>query len=111
MLKRNLPNDAYLAATNAASPSAGNPFATMGDLNPSFSVDLDSAETSVTRSVAGGRTTFTVTHSLNTLDIKPEVFRLSNGRTVGWRIERTGVNTAEASRNGNVADGLFRIII
>jgi len=77
----------------------------------SFSVDLDSAEATVTRVVAGGRTTFTVTHSLNTLDLKPEVFRLSDGRTVGWRVERTGVNTVEVSRNGNVANGLFRMVI
>lgn len=83
----------------------------LADLKPSFNVDLDSAESSVTRVVAGGRTTFEATHNLNTLDIKPEVFRLSNGRTIGWRIERTGVNTVEASRSGNVADGLFRIVI
>lgn len=83
----------------------------LSDLSPSFNVDLDSGEATVTRVFTGGRTTFTVTHSLNTLDIKPEVFRLSDGRTVGWRVERTGVNTAEVSRNGNIADGLFRIVI
>jgi len=77
----------------------------------SFNVNLDSAEATVTRVFAGGRTTFTVTHSLGTLDVKPEVYRLSNGRTVGWRIERTGVNTVEASRNGNIADGDYRIVI
>jgi hypothetical protein len=76
-----------------------------------FAVNLDSAESSVARVVAGGRTTFTVTHNLNTLDLKPEVFRLSNGRTMGWRTERTGVNTVEVSRTGNVADGDFRILI
>ena len=76
-----------------------------------FSVNLANTEASVVRSEAGGRTIFTVTHSLNTLDIKPEVFRLSNGRTVGWRIERTGANTIEASRSGSVSNGLFRIII
>jgi len=76
-----------------------------------FAVDLDSAESTVVRVAAGGRTTFTVTHSLDTLDIKPEIFRLSDGRTMGWRVERTGVNTVEASRTGNVANGLFRIII
>ena len=78
---------------------------------PSFNVDLDSADASVTRVVAGGRTTFTITHGLNTLDLKPEVFKLSNGRTMGWRIERTGLNTVDASRTGTVADSLFRIII
>jgi len=76
-----------------------------------FNVDLDSSESSVTRVFAAGRTTFTITHNLGTLDLKPEVFRLSDGRTIGWRIERTGINTIEASRNGNVADGLFRILI
>jgi len=78
---------------------------------PSFNADLDSALTSITRVFAGGRTTFTVTHNLNTLDIKPEIYRLSDGRSVGWRRERTSVNTIEVSRNGNVADGLFRITI
>ncbi len=77
----------------------------------SFAVDLDSAEATVTRVFAGGRTTYTVTHSLGTLDVKPEVYRLSDGRTVGWRIERTGINTVEASRAGNSANGLFRIVI
>jgi len=77
----------------------------------SFAVNLDSAESTVTRAVAGGRTTFTVTHNLGSLDIKPEVFRLSDGRTIGWRIERTGINIVEASRAGNVANGLFRILI
>jgi hypothetical protein len=76
-----------------------------------FAVDLDDAESSVGRVVSGGRTTFTVTHNLNTLDLKPEVFRLSDGRNMGWRIERNGVNTVEASRTGNVANGLFRILI
>tara|TARA_R100000655_G_scaffold32644_1_gene64552 strand:+ start:1650 stop:2963 length:1314 start_codon:yes stop_codon:yes gene_type:complete len=76
-----------------------------------FAVDLDSAESSVSRVFAGGRTTFTVTHNLDTLDLKPEVFRLSDGRTLGFRTERTGVNTVEVSRNGNIADGLFRILI
>jgi hypothetical protein len=86
-------------------------YITSSSLPPSFAVDLDSAESSVARAVAGGRTTFTVTHNLNTLDIKPVVFRLSDGRNIGWRIERTGVNTVEASRNGNIADGLFRLVI
>ena len=87
------------------------PYTAIGFGVLSFNVDLDSAESTVTRAFAGGRTTFTITHSLGTLDIKPEVFRLSDGRTIGWRIERTGINTIEASRNGNVADGLFRLII
>lgn len=76
-----------------------------------FNVDLDSAEASVTRAVSGGRTTFTVTHSLNTLDLIVQVFRLSDGRGINWRIDRTGVNTIEASRAGTVADGQFRILI
>jgi len=76
-----------------------------------LNVDLDSAEASVTRAVVGGRTEFTITHSLNTLDLQAQVFRLSDGRTIGWRIERTGVNVILASRAGTVADGLFRILI
>ena len=86
-------------------------YVTASSLKPSFNVDLDSGEPTVTRVFAGGRTTFTVTHSLNTLDIKPEVFRLSDGQTIGWRIRRTGVHTVEALRNGNIADGDYRMVI
>jgi len=83
----------------------------LSDLKPDFNVDLDESEVSVSRVFAGGRTTFTVTHSLNTIDVKPVVFRLSDGRNIGWRIERTGVNTVDVSRNGNIANGLFRLVI
>ena len=83
----------------------------LGGVSLVFNVDLDSAEASVTRAVAGGRTTFTITHSLSTLDLQSQVFRLSDGRGINWRIERTGVNTIDASRAGTVADGLFRILI
>jgi len=83
----------------------------LNDIPGSYAENLDSGLPAITRVFAGGRTTFTVTHGLNTLDVKPQVYRLSDGRTVNWRIERTGVNTIEASRAGNVADGLFRITI
>jgi len=86
-------------------------YITSSSLKPAFNVNLDSVESSVTRIVAGGRTTFAVTHNLNTLDLKPEVFRLSDGRTIGWRIERTGVNTIDVSRAGNIANNLFRVVI
>ena len=86
-------------------------YITSSSLKPSFNVNLDSVQASVTRVFAGGRTTFTVTHNLNTLDLKPEVFRLSDGRTIGWRIERTGVNTINVSRAGNIANNLFRVVI
>jgi hypothetical protein len=83
----------------------------LDDVKPSFNVDLDSSESSVSRAFAGGRTTFTVTHNLNTLDVKPEAFRLSDGRTIGFRVERTSVNEVEVSRNGNIADGDYRLVI
>lgn len=92
---------------------ASGTIALLSDITPSlsFNVDLDSSESSVSRVFAGGRTTFTITHNLGTLDLKPEVFRLSDGRTIGFRVERTGINTIEVSRNGNIADGLFRLVI
>lgn len=86
-------------------------YITSSSLKPSFNVDLDSSESSVSRAFAGGRTTFTVTHNLNTLDIKPEAFRLSDGRTIGFRMERISVNKVEVSRNGNIADGDYRLVI
>ena len=86
-------------------------YGTGGSVAPSFNVDLDSTIGSVSRAVAGGRTTFTITHGLSTKDVISQVKRLSNERIVDWRIETPTVNTIEASRAGTVADGLFRIII
>jgi len=40
-----------------------------------------------------------------------QVYRISNSRDVGWRIQRNGVNELEASRAGTIADGDFRIVI
>jgi hypothetical protein len=74
-------------------------------------VNLDSAEPSVTRTTAGGRTIFTITHNFNTKDVFDRVYRLSDDRRINWRIETPTVNTLEASRAGSVADGLFRILI
>ena len=109
VLKYNTPT----ANNNITIQDGSGTLAFLSDITPSltFNVDLDSAESSVSRVFAGGRTTFTVTHNLGTLDIKPEVFRLSDGRTIGFRVERTGINTIDVSRNGNIADGLFRLVI
>jgi len=76
-----------------------------------LSVDLDSSESSVTRSFSGGRTTFTINHNFGSKDIIDRVYRLSDDRRINWRIETPTANTLEASRAGNVADGLFRIIL
>ena len=77
----------------------------------SFAVDLDNAESSVTRSVSGGRTYFDVVHSLASLDVVVQFVRLSDGRTVSMRLERTGVNDVQASRAGDVASGVYRVLI
>lgn len=74
-------------------------------------INLDSAESSVTRATAGGRTIFTITHNFNTKDVLDRVYRISDDRRINWRIETPTVNTLEASRAGTVADGLFRILI
>jgi len=74
---------------------------TVNKFSSNFNIDLDSSESSVVRVFAGGRTTYTITHTLNSLDVTAQTFRLSNGRTVGLRIERTGVNTIDISRSGN----------
>ena len=76
-----------------------------------FSIDLDSSEISVTRTVSGGRTTFTITHNFNSLDVIAQVYRISNSRDVGWRIQRNGVNELEASRAGTISDAEYRIVI
>ena len=84
---------------------------TTNKFSSNFNIDLDSAESSVVRVFAGGRTTYTVTHGLNSLDVTAEVFKLSNGRSVGLRVERIDVNRIEVSRSGNSPDGVYRILI
>jgi len=84
---------------------------TTNKFSSNFNIDLDSAESSVVRVFAGGRTTYTVTHGLNSLDVTAEVVKLSNGRKVGLRVDCTGVNIIEASRSGNSPDGVYRILI
>ena len=74
-------------------------------------INLDSAESSITRATAGGRTIFTITHNFNTKDVLDRVYRISDDRRINWRIETPTVNTLEASRAGTVADGLFIILI
>ena len=65
----------------------------------------------MTRSVSGGRTYFDVVHSLASLDVVVQFVRLSDGRTVSMRLERTGVNDVQASRAGDVASGVYRVLI
>lgn len=84
---------------------------TVNKFSSNFNIDLDSAESSVVRVFAGGRTTYTVTHGLNSLDVTAEVVKLSNGRKVGLRVDCTGVNIIEVSRSGNSPDGVYRILI
>ncbi len=77
-----------------------------------FAVDLNGAgEATVTRTFAGGKTTWTVTHSLNTLDIQVEVKEISTGETVETDVVSNGVNAVDIVVNGNKADGLYRVVI
>jgi len=76
-----------------------------------FAVDLDSAEGTVTRSFAGGVTTFVVTHSLNTLDVQTEVREISTGKQTLFEVESTTVNTITIRGNGSIVDDLYRTVI
>ncbi len=77
-----------------------------------FAVDLNGAgEATVTRTFAGGKTTWTVTHSLNTLDVQVEVKEISTGETVETDVVSNGVNAVDIVVNGNKADGLYRVVI
>ena len=77
-----------------------------------ISLNLDDSLAEVTRVFAGGRTTFTITHNFNSKDFFGAVIRLSDDRIVGgWREENVTLNTVQLSRNGNIANGLFRFIV
>jgi len=76
-----------------------------------FAVDLDSTLPNVSVSVVGSNTTFTVTHNLDSLDVKPEIFKTSNGQTTYARIRRISVNEVTVRLKGTIANGDYRIII
>lgn len=77
-----------------------------------FAVNLDGAgEASVVRTFAGGKTTWTVTHSLNTLDVQTEVKEIATGETVGTDVIENTINSTDIIVNGNVADNLYRVVI
>jgi len=76
-----------------------------------FASDLDSSDPNVTRTFAGGQTTFEVTHSLNTLDTIVQIKRISDGKQFQAEIVNNTVNTVEAVGNGNISDGVYRITV
>ena len=79
-----------------------------------FAVNLNSTDPSGFVSVVntGSNWTYTVTHNLDSLDVKPELFRLSDGASVNAGIKRIGVNqiTVRIKSTSN-PDLLYRIII
>ena len=76
-----------------------------------FSVNLNNGEASVTRIVAGGRTTYSILHGLSTLDVLVQVYRQSDGRTITPRVERISTSTIEVSFGGTSTNNLFRVIV
>lgn len=77
-----------------------------------FAVDLDGAgEASVTRVFAGGVTTFTVTHNLNTTDTIVQVKEIASGEEVIADVDNTAANTLDVKFNGNKADDVYRVTI
>jgi hypothetical protein len=76
-----------------------------------YAVDLDNAEATVTRVFAGGVTTFTVTHNLNTTDTVVQVKEISTGEEVETDVDNTTVNALEIKFTGTVADDLYRVTI
>jgi hypothetical protein len=77
-----------------------------------YAVDLDGlGEATVTRVFAGGQTTFSVTHNLNTTDTVVQVKEISTGEEVEVEVDNTAVNTADIIFTGNIADDVYRVTI
>ena len=77
-----------------------------------YAVDLDGAgEATVTRTFAGGQTTFSVTHNLNTTDTVVQVKEISTGEEVEVEVDNTAVNTSDIIFTGNIADDVYRVTI
>lgn len=77
-----------------------------------YAIDLDGAgEATVTRAFVGGVTTWTVTHSLNTLDVQTEVRLISNGKQTLFEVTTVDANNIAISGNGSIADDIYRVVI
>jgi hypothetical protein len=77
-----------------------------------FAVDLDAAgEATVTSAFTGGRTIFTVTHSLNTTDTVVSVKEISTGEEVETEVDNTAANTVDIIFLGVVADDVYRVTV
>ena len=104
--------DAGTAGALAVTPDKFQQGITNLGLPKKFAVDLDGAgEASVTRVFAGGRTTWTITHNLNSLDVQTEVKEISTGETVGTDVVENTANSTDVVMNGNIADGVYRVVI
>lgn len=77
-----------------------------------FAVNLDGlGEASVTRTFAGGVTTFAVNHNLGTLDVDATVYEIATNEDVVAEVVRVNTNTLNIVFNGSKADGVYRVSI
>ncbi len=76
-----------------------------------FAINLDSSEGAVVRVFAAGTTTYTITHTLNTLDMVTSVKELSSGELVTATITVISVSVVTVAFNGNSADNTFRVTL
>jgi len=73
--------------------------------------DLDSALTNITRVFAAGRTTWTITHTLSSLDVRVNNFLQANNESIELTVRRTSTTTIEIEALGNVVDNTYRTSI
>ncbi len=76
-----------------------------------FAVDLDAAEGTVTKAVATGKTTYTVTHSLGSTDVDIEVYEVATGEKVFPTVKFVDANNVDVIIKGNVTDGDYRVVV
>jgi hypothetical protein len=77
-----------------------------------YSVDLNGAgEASVTRTVGSGVTTYTVTHSLGTLDIQVMVKDIASGDMILTDYTENDANNVDIIFNGTHTDNTVRAVI
>ncbi len=76
-----------------------------------FAVDLDSAEVTVSRVFAAGKTTFSVNHGLGQDDFNDSGEEISTLEKVVLPVDIVDSNNVNIVINGNVANGIYRFTI
>ena len=83
----------------------------MSTITTTFSVALNDSLGTVSRTFAGGVTTYTVTHSLGKNDVVSQIKEIASSENVEALIVEVDSNNIDVKFNGNSTNNTFKVSI